>query len=240
MPDPKFADPRLAPLYDVFDSDRRDLDAYLAMAEEFGARRVLDVGCGTGVFALLLADRGYEVVGVDPAAASLDVARAKPSADKVRFLFGNATTLPPLQADLATMTGNVAQVFLTDDDWAATLNGIHRALRPGGRLVFETRDPGRRAWEDWIRDWSPQRVALPDGTVVESSSTVTRVEPPFVTFDARITLSDGAVLTSSSTLRFREREEIESSLAEAGFRTDEVREAPDRPGLEFVFVATRL
>jgi hypothetical protein len=49
--------------------------------------------------------------------------------------------------------------------------------------------------------------------------------------------SDGAVLTSESTLRFRERAEVEESLV--GFVVDEVREAPDRPGKEFVFVATR-
>jgi len=36
------------------------------------------------VFALLLAERGVEVVGVDPAGASLDVARGKPGADRVR------------------------------------------------------------------------------------------------------------------------------------------------------------
>ena len=39
------------------------------------------------------------------------------------------------------MTANVAQVFLTDVEWAATLDGIRRALRPRGTLVFETRDP---------------------------------------------------------------------------------------------------
>lgn len=240
MPDAKFADPRLAPLYDLFDSDRRDLIAYLSIAEELHAQRVLDVGCGTGVFVLMLAKRGYQVIGVDPAAASLEVARSKPDADKVRFLHGDATTLPPLHADLATMTGNVAQVFLSDDEWLATLAGIHAALRPGGRLVFESRDPARRAWEQWRHDWSPQSIELPGGGVVESRAQVTRVEGSLVTFVDTITFPDGTIVSSSSTLRFRERAEFEESLATAGFRIDEVRDAPDRPGLEFVFIATRL
>ena len=107
------------------------------------------MGCGTGVFAVTLATRGFDVVGVDPAATFLNVARSKLGAKKVRFLLGDATTLPPLQVDLATMKGNVAQVFLTDDDWMATLVGIHEALRPGGQLVFESRDPARRVWEEW-------------------------------------------------------------------------------------------
>lgn len=77
MADESFRHPRLAALYDVLDTDRGDLVPYLLMAGEFGARSVLDIGCGTGVFALLLADRGLEVVGVDPAGASLDVARGR-------------------------------------------------------------------------------------------------------------------------------------------------------------------
>ena len=85
MADECFRHPRLAAVYDALDPDRSDLDAYVRAAEEFRARRVLDIGCGTGVFALLLAVRGIEVVGVDPARASLDVARAKPGADRVRW-----------------------------------------------------------------------------------------------------------------------------------------------------------
>ena len=50
---------------------------------------------------------------------------------------------------------------------------------------------------------------------------------------------DGAVLTSDSTLRFRGRGELEISLAAAGLAVDQVRDAPDRPGLEFVFIARR-
>jgi hypothetical protein len=55
----------------------------------------------------------------------------------------------------------------------------------------------------------------------------------------RVFASDGAVLTSDSTLRFRERAEIEASLAASGFEVTEVRDAPDRPGREFVFIARK-
>ena len=91
MPNECFRHPRLAAIYDPLDPDRGDLTAYVDMAAEFGARRVLDLGCGTGVFALLLAHRGIDVVGVDPALASLDVARAKPGAERVR---GSTATRP--------------------------------------------------------------------------------------------------------------------------------------------------
>ncbi len=95
---------------------------------------MLDVGCGTGCLAVLLAQRGLEVVGLDPASASLDVARRKPGADRVRWVLGDAlSALPPLEVDAVTMTGNVAQVFLDDLDWRAVLEASFASLRSGGR-----------------------------------------------------------------------------------------------------------
>lgn len=240
MVDAKFGVPRLARIYDALDPGRGDLEHYVAMVDEFGARQVLDVGCGTGELACWLARLGVEVVGVDPAEASLEVAKGKEFADRVRWIHGDATTLPPLQADLAVMTGNVAQVFLTDEDWAATLRGVRDALRPGGRFVFETRDPARRGWEEWTRERTHAVTDIPGVGEVESWSDLVEVKPPYVSFRATYVFgSDGAVLTSDSTLWFRERSEVEESLKNEGFAVDDVREAPDRPGKEFVFVSSR-
>ena len=240
MPDPIFADPRLARIYDSMDSDRSDLDAYAAIVDELSARSVLDVGCGTGTFACLLAGRAIDVVAVDPADASLAVARAKPHADRVRWIHADAASLPPLQVDLVTMTGNVAQVFVTDEDWAAALDSVHSALRPGGRLVFETRDPAREAWREWNRAQTYERTDIPGVGSVRSWSDLLEVARDRVTFRGTYVFeSDGAVVTSDSTLRFRSRHEVEDSLYAAGFVVDDVRVAPDRPGREFVVLASR-
>ncbi|MET9230633.1 class I SAM-dependent methyltransferase [Lentzea sp. NPDC003310] len=231
MPDALFADARLARLYDAFDGPRDDLALYTGIAAELGAASVLDVGCGTGCLGVLLADAGLAVVGVDPALASLDLARAKDS--RVTWLHGDATTLPPLQVDLATMTGNVAQVFL-GDDWEETLRGVHDALRPGGHLVFETRRPEAKAWEGWAE--TTHRVV----GGVEEVREMLGVDLPFVSFRHTYRFPDGTEIASDSTLRFRSRAEVEDSLVTCGFAVVDVRDAPERPGREHVFLARRV
>ncbi|MFF7990675.1 class I SAM-dependent methyltransferase [Kitasatospora xanthocidica] len=240
MADECFGHPRLAAIYDRLDPDRGDLVPYLRMAEELTARRVLDIGCGTGVFALLLAGRGIDVVGVDPARASVEVARAKPGGDRVRWIHGDVTDLPRLQVDLATMSANVAQAIADPRGWQRTLRGAYDALRPGGHLVFETRDPAARAWERWTREHSHRVTEIPGVGSVESWVESIGTSLPLVTFRWTYVFgADGQVLTSDSTLRFREREEVERDLTVNGFVVEGVRDAPDRPGREFVFVARR-
>ena len=209
------------------------------MAAELGARSLLDVGCGTGTLAGRAASQGMAVTGVDPAAASLDVARAKPGAERVRWLHGDATGLPDLQVDLATMTANVAHVFLTDEDWAATLRGVYAALRPGGRLVFEVRDPARRAWERWTRENTYQSLDVPGTGRFETWWDLTEVNGPLVSYRRTYVFADGTTETSDSTRRFWTRAEIESSLEAAGYVLDQVRDTPDRPGREWVFIARK-
>jgi SAM-dependent methyltransferase len=237
-PDPAFADHRLAVLYDVLDDDRSDLDAYAEIAEEVKASNVVDIGCGTGSLAVRLAASGFHVVAVDPAGASLAVARTKPWAEHVLWVHGDATPLAGFgeTADLAVMTGNVAQVFVSDEDWRCTLTAVHDCLRPGGWFVFETRRPEVRDWDRW--GVAPTTVSLPDGGSVTVSRAVTKVALPLVTFETR-TRVGGEVVASVSTLRFRQRHEVERDLVELGFHVAEIRDAPDRPGKELVFLTRR-
>ncbi len=238
MSDPIYADARLAPVYDAFEGDRADLDPYLRLADELDARRIVDLGCGTGCLALALATPGRTITAIDPANASLAVARGKPGAAGITWIEGDATAIPPgLDADLVTMTGNAAQGVLTDRAWRATLRHVHTALIPGGAFVFETRRPERRAWLEWA-DPAPVTADVPGIGPVERRLELTAVELPYVSF--RFTyrfLADHTTSTSDSTIRFRDRSEVEEDLRAAGFTVTEVRDAPDRPGREFVFIA---
>ena len=241
MPDELFANQRLAPIYDAFEGDRSDLEHYADLIAELGATGIVDVGCGTGSLLTLLAGRGYSgLIGVDPAAASLEVAKGKPGAERITWLLGHAEDLPAMAGDLAIMTGNVGQVFNSDEEWRSTLAAIARTVGAGGHLVFEVRDPAKQAWLGWNRENTYSRQILDGVGPVANWIELTDVALPFVTFDGVYHFeSDNTVMRSTSTLRFRERDEIQESLAAAGFTVDEVRDAPDRPGLEWVFVARR-
>lgn len=238
MPDQIFEHPRLVSIYDAFDGYRTDLDHYVAIAKELNPKSVLDIGSGTGCLACLLSEQGFEVTGVEPARASLEYAKSRPHANQVHWIFGEATDLPNLKVDLAVMTGNVAQIFLTDTSWAKTLLSIRRSLQPRGHLVFEVRDPSKKAWLEWTKERTYSAIDLPKIGRVEGWCNVTDVSDELVSFRwTYVFESDGQVMTSDSTLRFREKAAIEESLVNSGYRVREIRESPDRPGKEFVFIA---
>lgn len=240
QPANEFDHPFIASTYDIVDGPRDDLDLYVALAEELGARSVVDVGCGTGELAIRLAGLGYAVTGLDPAGAMLEVARGKEGAEEATWVHGTAEDLGPgVRADLAVMTGNVAQVFTTDESWLATLRALHDALAPGGHLVFETRIPERRAWEDWAAGPGHSTYLVPGVGEVRDTFELVCVDLPLVTFRSDNHLPDGTVVPSESTLIFRPMAELERTLAEAGFTITDVRDAPDRPGREWVVIAQR-
>jgi hypothetical protein len=137
------------------------------------------------------------------------------------------------------MTGNVAQAIVDPADWDQTLRAIHLALRPGGCLVFETRDPAAEAWRELNRDASWRVTEIAGGGAVESWVELTDLRWPLVSFRWTWIFPDGEVLTSDSTVRFRDRDEVQAALTAHGYLVDDVRDAPDRPGRELVFFARR-
>jgi hypothetical protein len=75
MPGVLFADRRLAEVYDALHRDRGDFDPYCSKIAEVGPSSVDDLDCGTGMFACRVAAGDRIVVGVDPATATIEVAR---------------------------------------------------------------------------------------------------------------------------------------------------------------------
>jgi hypothetical protein len=106
--------------------------------------------------------------------------------------------------------------------------------------VFESVDPAGQPWQNWNRETTYVRRESPDAGVFESWLEVTRVEGDLVsTRRTYVFAADGATLTSEGIRRYPPRSVIEDSLISAGYELTDVRGAPERPGLELVFIARK-
>ncbi|KOX15875.1 trans-aconitate 2-methyltransferase [Nocardiopsis sp. NRRL B-16309] len=224
MVDRHFSHPDLAELYDYFSFWRcspQD-DFYLDLV--MGARRVLDVGCGTGKLQRVARERGHggRLVGLDPARAMLEVARR--GRGDVEWVLGDLARGPEdgscLEGgfDLVVMSGHAFQVFTTDEELRAHLAAVRRVLTARGRFVFETRNPGARGW----RAWDPELVRTvrgPGGRLARCVHRLVGVESDLVTFTSDYSVQGWqGTLGSRSTLRFLDAPALNGFLAEAGLR----------------------
>jgi trans-aconitate methyltransferase len=94
---------------------------------------ILDLGCGDGALTEQLAATGAIVIGVDASAAMLTAARQR----NLRVEQHDATALPYQQQFDAVFSNAALHWIAGVSGQQATLAGIHRALRPGGRFVAE-------------------------------------------------------------------------------------------------------
>lgn len=213
-------DARLVALYDEDNPDGPDHDCYRAIADEIDAQSILDMGCGTGILTVSFARPGRRVVGIDPSPNMLAYAKNRPGGANVRWILGDSRDIPGRGFDYAVMTGNVAQ-HIPDVGWERTLSDIHCALRKGGILTFESRNPELRAWDAWAEDEPTAR-----STVHGSLREWLEVSEPG---PGRVVLTAHNVFEASDDhvvevlmLAFRDRALIERQLNHAGFVIDDL------------------
>jgi len=182
----------------------------------------------------------------------LEVAQARPVGGLVRWVEGGADAFDGAPVDLAIMTAHVAQVIHDDEAWRSTLAATHRAVRPGGHLAFESRNPAAEGWRAWSPSAGRRRLEGAfgaaevwfDGLEVEREAEA----GDLVRFDIHYRFEgagDGAELVSRNTLRFRPRWVLERDLRAAGFEVERVYGDWDRSALseaspEMIFVARRV
>ena len=216
MTESLFHDPDFTRFYDIDNPWDTDKDYCLALARD--AKSVLDLGCGTGELATALA-KTRRVTGVEPAAAMLDHARRRQGAQNVRWVEADARGVRLDETfDLVVMTGHAFQCLLTEEDQRALCATIAAHLAPGGRFIFDSRNPVVEEWKKWTPDATRRTIAVPDLGQIEAWN------------DARFDHASGTVAydtiyseprsgrkwQATSRLLFGEQAQIAEVIASAG------------------------
>ncbi len=217
-----FHDPELASFYDIESSDAVEDEPCRKLAATAGS--VLDLGCGTGRLTVTLPRADCHVVGVDPAAAMLDVARAKPGGAAVSWIVGDARTIRLERTfDLVLLTGHAFQVFLTVEDQKAVLRTIAAHLTRQGRFIFDSRNRLVEEWREWTRAKSLQTLAHPLHGEVDAWHEVSYApQTDIATYETHYATKDGRrTFSATSQIRFAPLDELANSIAAAGLTVDQ-------------------
>ncbi len=155
----------LAYIHDVGHADfaLRSAPGILEVLQENGIPDglVVDLGCGSGLWARELLGAGYRVLGIDISEAMVEIARQK--APDAEFRVGSLFEAPLPPCDAVTAVSEVLNYLFDPENEERGLEGlfgrVHEALRPGGVFVFDVLGPGQvppgttsRGWsmgEDW-------------------------------------------------------------------------------------------
>jgi SAM-dependent methyltransferase len=118
----------------------RMADPFLSFAGVESGQRVLDVGCGTGIITLALAQRGCTAVGVDASEAYLAGARHRRSHPAITYEHGDAQSLAHATASFDASVSLLAIDVIPEPEKAAA--EMRRVTRPGGVVACGTSDFG--------------------------------------------------------------------------------------------------
>jgi len=176
---------------------------------------VVDLGCGSGLWARELVRAGYDVVGIDISAAMIDIARRR--APRAEFRVGSLLKEKLPRCAAVTSIGECLNYLFDKSNNADRLRRLFRrvyaALRPGGLLIFDIAEPGRgkgpRQKHVEGRDWA----VLVEVDEDAGANRLTRRITSFRKVGARYTRDEEV-----HRLQLYKRSEIAKELRDAGFR----------------------
>ncbi len=241
----EFSDPRLVAIYDTINPIASYEGFYLELATKLVASSIIDFGCGSGLLTCALAKKGHHMIGVDPSGRMLELARQRCDGKHVLWIEGGTQQLGNIQADLVIMTGHVAQFFLEDENWLETLKVFHKALKPGGHIAFESRNPLILPFATWPTEESHQKLNDPKAGQVEWWVKFLDTNGEKVRYDIHYLFTkSGEVIVSTNELRFWTQKELIKSLTDVGFSVENIygdwdSKPKSAESPEMIFIAKR-
>jgi 2-polyprenyl-3-methyl-5-hydroxy-6-metoxy-1,4-benzoquinol methylase len=182
------------------------------LALEPGAE-ILDCPCGHGRISNPLAERGFQVTGLDATELFLDRAREDAAARgvEVEYVHGDMRELPWRERFDGLLNWFTSFGYFSDEENKAVLRGFHDALKPGGRLVLETQNVSRI-----MLDPKPLHiVGERDGDLMIDRWTLDAENARFQT--ERLVMRDGRARKAHFSVRWFTPSELRSWLEEADF-----------------------
>jgi ubiquinone/menaquinone biosynthesis C-methylase UbiE len=182
------------------------------------ANHVLDIPCGTGSHALILAEKGYHVTGVDASSDMLKIAKQKAgTSDNLNFILGDMCSLTfSSEFDVAYCLGLSFMQLTSYGQISSCLESVKRALKPHGLFIFDVSN----GWE--MLQVETQAHTSQDGyaKVIWLSSGYIDKMKRIQHLDCSFTIQEGdktSIESFAEELRIFFPDEIEMLLRRGGF-----------------------
>lgn len=135
-----------------------------------GDKLYLDIGCGTGNYAIALYKKGLSMYGADPSEKMLTTAMGREN--NIKWLKGSAEAIPARDDFFAGLYGTLTLHHWTDISKA--FKELYRVLEPGGKMAFFTSTPMQMEGY-WLKYYFPEMMEkaalqMPDLEILESSA----------------------------------------------------------------------
>jgi SAM-dependent methyltransferase len=209
---------RIAEVYDEWFAVPSDTEDTVALLKDLaGPGPVLELGIGTGRIALPLAQRGYEVHGVDASEAMVEKLRAKNGGASIPVSIGDFAELDVEgEFSLVYVVFNTYFALLSQEDQVRCFSNVARRLREGGVFVIEAFVPDMTRWD---RDQRIETHHLEDDTVVLSAARHDPVEQRVAS--NHLIVSEAGVGMYPVRLRYAWPSELDLMARLAGLRLRE-------------------
>ena len=191
--------------------------------------RLLDLGCGTGLHAIELSRRRYQVVGYDLSLAMLARAgeEAQERAQKLNFVHGDMREMTFDETFDGVYSWSTSFGYFEEDKNAAIISRVHRALRSGGQFLLDVVN------RDFVANQSPSLVWFEgDGCIC-----MDEMQVDWITSRMRVKrtmmLDDGRTKEIEYSIRIYALHELGKLLHDHGFRVAEVSGRIATPGVFF-------